>query len=50
VSLRAKIQDIVPEYCYKAIAEPSVVLPKNVAEPPFEAVGSAPGSVSQLRP
>jgi hypothetical protein len=38
VSLRAKIRDIVPEYCYEAIVEPSVVLSKNVAEPPFEAV------------
>jgi FlaA1/EpsC-like NDP-sugar epimerase len=38
VSLRAKIHDIVPEYCYEPTVEPSNVLPKDVAEPPFEAV------------
>jgi FlaA1/EpsC-like NDP-sugar epimerase len=38
VSLRAKIHDIIPEYCSQEPAEPSRVLPKDVAEPPFEAV------------
>jgi FlaA1/EpsC-like NDP-sugar epimerase len=38
VSLRAKMQDIVPEYCYEASVEPSRALPKDTADPPFEAV------------
>src|ERR1700678_3236195 len=38
VSLRAKIHDIIPEYCYEETAPPSSALPKDVAEPPFEAV------------
>ena len=38
VSLRAKMQDIVPEYAYEGPVEPSVALPKDIAVPPFEAV------------
>jgi hypothetical protein len=38
VSLRAKMQDIVPEYCYDASVEPRGVLPKEIPVAPFEAV------------
>jgi FlaA1/EpsC-like NDP-sugar epimerase len=38
VSLRAKMQDIVPEYCYDASVEPRGVLPKEIPVAAFEAV------------